>query len=729
MRHLQFPNDRMKRIFRILGIAAKEIGHGIVIVALLLLLAVFTIGFYVYFTTPSADALLTRPVAQTTTIYDRSGTHVLYKIHGEENRKVIAHDDIPDDVRHATLAAEDDDFYDHIGVDFFSIARAFRENIRNSALEQGASTITQQLARNVFLSREKTFQRKFKEIVLALKIEQRYTKDEILDFYLNEVPYGSNAYGIQSAAETFFGKDAGDLSLDEAAFLAALPKATTYYSPYGNHAEELIARQKNILTRIAELGFADRIAIEQALAKDTRSRVMPFLQPIDAPHFVFYVKEQLEQKYGRDAVERGGLDVYTTLDYDLQKNAEKVLREGVIRNKAFGASNAALVSLDPTNGEVLAMVGSVDYFDQSIDGEVNVALRPRQPGSSFKPIAYAKAFEKGFQPETLLHDVRTNFGPDGSGKEYIPQNYTGQHYGLVSMRQALANSLNVPAVKTLYLAGIDATIDLAKRLGINTLTDRNRYGLSLVLGGGEVKLLELTGAFGVFANDGVRHEPQGILKIVDSTGVIYEKPKHQGDRVLNQDVARKINSILSDNAARALIFGTATPLTIPGQTVAAKTGTTQEFRDAWTIGYATTLATGVWVGNNDNRPMRAGSDGVYVAAPIWNAFMKNVLAGKKSEAFGTYEKLETDKAMLAGDTGGQMGYYNKKTGERISEEKASKMDRDKLEKKYSPDFHDILYYVNKDDPLGSSPNPDDPMALLWEKSLQNPQEEGDEKKQ
>ncbi|OGJ60695.1 hypothetical protein A3D88_04045 [Candidatus Peribacteria bacterium RIFCSPHIGHO2_02_FULL_52_16] len=729
MRHLQFPNDRMKRIFRILGIAAKEIGHGIVIVALLLLLAVFTIGFYVYFTTPSADALLTRPVAQTTTIYDRSGTHVLYKIHGEENRKVIAHDDIPDDVRHATLAAEDDDFYDHIGVDFFSIARAFRENIRNSALEQGASTITQQLARNVFLSREKTFQRKFKEIVLALKIEQHYTKDEILDFYLNEVPYGSNAYGIQSAAETFFGKDAGDLSLDEAAFLAALPKATTYYSPYGNHAEELIARQKNILTRIAELGFADRIAIEQALTKDTRSRVMPFLQPIDAPHFVFYVKEQLEQKYGRDAVERGGLDVYTTLDYDLQKNAEKVLREGVIRNKAFGASNAALVSLDPTNGEVLAMVGSVDYFDQSIDGEVNVALRPRQPGSSFKPIAYAKAFEKGFQPETLLHDVRTNFGPDGSGKEYIPQNYTGQHYGLVSMRQALANSLNVPAVKTLYLAGIDATIDLAKRLGINTLTDRNRYGLSLVLGGGEVKLLELTGAFGVFANDGVRHEPQGILKIVDSTGVIYEKPKHQGDRVLNQDVARKINSILSDNAARALIFGTATPLTIPGQTVAAKTGTTQEFRDAWTIGYATTLATGVWVGNNDNRPMRAGSDGVYVAAPIWNAFMKNVLAGKKSEAFGTYEKLETDKAMLAGDTGGQMGYYNKKTGERISEEKASKMDRDKLEKKYSPDFHDILYYVNKDDPLGSSPNPDDPMALLWEKSLQNPQEEGDEKKQ
>ena len=729
MRHLQFPNDRMKRIFRILGIAAKEIGHGIVIVALLLLLAVFTIGFYVYFTTPSADALLTRPVAQTTTIYDRSGTHVLYKIHGEENRKVIAHDDIPDDVRHATLAAEDDDFYDHIGVDFFSIARAFRENIRNSALEQGASTITQQLARNVFLSREKTFQRKFKEIVLALKIEQHYTKDEILDFYLNEVPYGSNAYGIQSAAETFFGKDAGDLSLDEAAFLAALPKATTYYSPYGNHAEELIARQKNILTRIVELGFADRIAIEQALAKDTRSRVMPFLQPIDAPHFVFYVKEQLEQKYGRDAVERGGLDVYTTLDYDLQKNAEKVLREGVIRNKAFGASNAALVSLDPTNGEVLAMVGSVDYFDQSIDGEVNVALRPRQPGSSFKPIAYAKAFEKGFQPETLLHDVRTNFGPDGSGKEYIPQNYTGQHYGLVSMRQALANSLNVPAVKTLYLAGIDATIDLAKRLGINTLTDRNRYGLSLVLGGGEVKLLELTGAFGVFANDGVRHEPQGILKIVDSTGVIYEKPKHQGDRVLNQDVARKINSILSDNAARALIFGTATPLTIPGQTVAAKTGTTQEFRDAWTIGYATTLATGVWVGNNDNRPMRAGSDGVYVAAPIWNAFMKNVLAGKKSEAFGTYEKLETDKAMLAGDTGGQMGYYNKKTGERISEEKASKMDRDKLEKKYSPDFHDILYYVNKDDPLGSSPNPDDPMALLWEKSLQNPQEEGDEKKQ
>lgn len=719
---------RAKRFVRIVDSIAREIGHGFLIVTLILLLAVFTIGSYVYFTTPSADALLTRPVAQTTTIYDRTGTHVLYKIHGEENRKVITHDDIPDAVRAATLAAEDDDFYNHIGVDFFSIARAFRENIKNSALEQGASTITQQLVRNVFLTREKTFQRKFKEIVLALKIEQRYSKDEILDFYLNEVPYGSNAYGIQSAAETFFGKDARDLALDEAAFLAALPKATTYYSPYGNHTEELIARQKSILARMAELGFAERVAIEQALVKETQSSVLPFLQPIDAPHFVFYVKEQLEQKYGRDGVERGGLEVYTTLDYALQKSAEKIVREGAARNTTFGASNAALVALNPTSGEVLAMVGSVDYFNQAIDGEVNVALRPRQPGSSFKPIAYAKAFEKGFQPETLLHDVRTNFGPDGSGKEYIPQNYTGQHYGLVSMRQALANSLNIPAVKTLYLAGIDATIDLAKRLGINTLTERNRYGLSLVLGGGEVKLLELTSAFGVFANDGVRHEPQGILKIVDGTGVIYEKPKHQGDRVLNQDVARKINSILSDNDARALIFGTATPLTISGQVVAAKTGTTQEFRDAWTIGYTPTFVAGVWVGNNDNRPMRAGSDGVYVAAPVWNAFMKSALAGKKAETFEAYEKLETDKAMLAGDMGGGMGYYNKKTGERISEEKANRMDRDKLEKKYAPDFHDILYYVNKDDPLGSSPNPNDPMALLWEKSLQEVQGK-DEKKE
>ena len=712
----------LKKFVHSLLVTLKVLLRSLLDTVVLLGLAVVAMGAYVYWATPRADTLITRSVPQTTVIYDHTGEHVLYEIHGEENRMLIPHDEISDFMRFATVAAEDDGFYNHPGVDFLSILRAFRENIRSNAIEQGGSTITQQLVRNVFLTREKTLDRKFREVILALKVERHFSKEDILDLYLNEVPYGSNAYGVQSAAQTYFGKEAKDLTLDEAAFLAALPKATTYYSPYGNHVDDLIARQRHILNRLVDLGYAERSEIDGVLTINTLEKVQPFRQEIDAPHFVFYVIEQLEQKYGRDAVERGGLHVYTTLDYDLQKKAEEIVREGVKQNVRYGATNAALVAIMPQNGAVIAMVGSADYFNEAIDGEVNVALRPRQPGSAFKPIAYAKAFEKGFQPETLIQDVRTNFGPDGSGKNYIPQNYDGKHHGIVTMRQAIANSLNVPAVKTLYLAGVDATIDLAERLGIRTLTDRNRYGLSLVLGGGEVRLLELTEAFGVFANDGVRHAPNGILRITDRNGVFYERPKDDGENVLDPQVARKINSILSDNNARSMIFGTNTPLTIAGQTLAAKTGTTQEFRDAWTVGYTPSLAVGVWAGNNDNSTMRPGSDGVFVAAPLWNTFMRTALEGKKREDFIAYEKgAMPNITMLSGTLGDSATYFNKKTGKRLSDDKLSKMDPKKLAKDYRSEQHDILYYINKDDPLTSLPNFQDPMFHLWEQSLQDPE--------
>lgn len=645
----------------------------------LMLTFIATILFgYIYFKTPAAATLLKRPVSQTTIIYDRTGEHILYEIHGEENRKIIPHDQIPDVARIATIAAEDDSFYEHHGIDFFSILRALKVDIESNSIQQGGSTITQQLARNALLTRDKTIQRKLAEITLAIKIEQKYSKDQILDMYFNEIPYGSNTYGIESASETFFGKKSNDLTLDEAAFLAALPKAPTFYSPYGENKNNLEARRNKILDRIASLGLIDPLKVAEAKKIDTLKKVVPFSQSIEAPHFVMYVRDELEKMYGKTAMEEGGLKVYTTLNYDMQKNAEKIITEEAVGNmKRYGASNAALVSLDPTNGEILAMVGSKNYFDTSIDGQVNVALSPRQPGSSFKPFAYAAAFEKGYQPETLLLDAQTNFGPDGSGRSYIPKNYDGKFHGIVSMRQALAMSLNIPAVKTLYLASIDNTIELAHRLGITTLNDRQRYGLSLVLGGGEVKLLDMASGFSVFANDGKKNAPEAILKIVDSKGKVYISARQENIPVMDEQVARKINSILSDNASRVPIFGPNNRLFIPGKTVAAKTGTTQEYRDAWTIGYTPYLVTGVWAGNNDNHPMRSGADGSYVAAPIWNKFMSQAIQNHPDENFVAYNNVENNIQSIPQSI--EVAYFRKKSGKKISEEKAKKLDPSKIE--------------------------------------------------
>jgi 1A family penicillin-binding protein len=697
----------------------------IVAIVLLTIVAGFVMaiaGLY-FFAMPDLDTLTQAQsrFSQTSVVYDRTGKYVLYELHGEENRKMVAHEDIPDSVRQATLAAEDDAFYSHYGIDPISVLRALKVNLMHDGIVQGGSTITQQLARNVFLDRRKTWHRKISEAVLALKIERNFTKDEILDLYLNSVPYGSNAYGIQAAAETFFQKDAKQLTLDEAVLLAALPKAPTQYSPYGNYNKELVERQRSILLRMMDMKMVTRTEGEQALLADTLKKVAPLKQHVLAPHFTFYVIEELEKRYGRGALEMGGWKIYTTLDYNLQKTAEEVVRSGAARNVGRGAENAALVAVDPKTGEVLAMVGSKDFFDTKIDGQVNVATRPRQPGSSFKPFAYAKAFEKGYQPETLLYDVPTNFGPDGSGKEYTPQNYDGGFHGLLPMRKTLANSLNIPAVQTLYLAGVQETIDLAHRLGITTLQDRSRYGLSLVLGGGEVRLLDMVAAFSVFANEGVRHPAEAVVRIVGPEGEEVYGPKQQEKerRVLDAEVARKINSILSDNDARSMVFGSNSPLAFPGHTVAAKTGTTQEFRDAWTVGYTSSLAVGVWAGNNDNRPMHAGADGVFVAAPIWRDFMDRALSRYPVTAFTPYQPVIIDKPMLGGSVeNGRVRYYRKSSGKELSFEEAMRKEPEKIRVEYEGARHSVLYYVNRDDPLGpSAPDYSDPMLGRWERSL------------
>lgn len=584
---------------------------------------------------------------QTSILYDRTGEHELYEVHGDENRKILTHDQIPDIVRRTTIAAEDKNFYSHPGFDAYAILRAAKANYENNKITQGASTITQQLARNAYLTREKSYQRKINEVILAIKIEKTFSKDQIIDLYLNEISYGSNTYGIETASEMYFRKSAKDLTLDEAAFLAALPKAPTYYSPRGNNAKETLERQKYILNRMREMQMASDTDITLASQTDTLAKVKDPVAPIEAPHFVFYVLKQLKEKYGEETIEQGGWKIITSLDSDLQKKAEQVVREGAEKNLIpHRAENAALVAIDPKSGEILAMAGSRDFYDSKIDSQVNVADRPRQPGSSFKPIVYSTAFEKGFQPETPIYDIQINFGPDGSGRDYIPRDYDGKFRGLLNMRKSLAMSLNVPAVQTLYLARIDDVINLANKFGISSLSPDQKYGLSLALGSGEVTLTELTGAYAVFANDGKKIPITPIVKITNSKGQrIYENQKLE-TQIINSQTARKISSILSDTVSRKPVFGSAPALTIPGKTVAVKTGTSQSYRDDWTIGYTQKIAVGVWAGNNNSRPMRTGSAGAYVAAPIWKAFLQEYLKDIPDESFPSYTPSGTPNSII-----------------------------------------------------------------------------------
>ena len=633
---------RIRKYIKQKGFLKTLIAFGIwaAIIGAILIVLVFLV---VVKDLPNPSKLATYQISESTKIYDRTGKVLLYDIHGEEKRTIISFDAMPDYVKQATLVIEDTNFYHHFGLDFRGVLRAVFANITGRKVSQGGSTITQQFIKNSFLTPERTFVRKIKEAILSIEMELLYPKDKIFESYLNQIPYGSNAYGIEAAAQTFFNKKAKDLTLAESALLAALPQAPSRYSPYGSHFDETKSRQEYILGRMAQFGY---ITEEQANAAKKEELVFSQIKTsIKAPHFVMYVRELLEEKYGADYVQKSGMKVYTTLDADLQDLAEKIVSEGASANqKKYGAFNAALTAVDPKTGQILAMVGSKSYFDDSLpkgcksgktckfEPNVNVAARDRQPGSSFKPFAYSLAFKKGYTPQTVLFDLPTEFNascPPAAnidvfeGNEcYNPQNYDGKFRGPVTIKEALAQSLNVPSVKVLYLAGVNQTINLAQDMGITTLKDRKRYGLALVLGGGEVKLLDMVSAYGVFANDGIRQPQAPILKVELPDGEVLEEWREAPEKTLDPQISRTISEILYDNSARAPVFGSNSPLYLGDRPAAVKTGTTQEYRDAWTIGYTPSLAAGVWAGNNDNSPMTKEGAGMFAAAPLWNEFMK-----------------------------------------------------------------------------------------------------------
>lgn len=682
-------------------------------ITLVIVGTVFALGVFAYFAKdlPTPDKINQRKIVESTKIYDRTGTVLLYEVHGEEKRTIIPADQIPKIIKDATVAIEDKDFYQHHGFDFTSFIRAIFANLQGKRIRQGGSTITQQFIKNSVLTSEKTYTRKIKELILSLELERKFSKDEILSMYLNEIPYGSNSYGVESASQTFFGKPAKALKVHEAAMLAALPKAPTYYSPYGTHVEELKGRQEWVLTRMHELNYLNKEEMEQA--KKEKLTIQPQREQIKAPHFVMYIKEYLSDKYGEEIVEQGGLRVITTLDWEKQQIAEEAVKNGIAKvEKRYHATNSALVAMDPKTGQILTMVGSRDYFDIERDGNVNVALMPRSPGSSFKPYEYAAAFKKGFSPSTILFDLDTDFGTDG--RSYTPQNYDGNTRGPLTMRQSLAMSLNIPAVKTLYLAGINDTIDLVESFGITTLKDRERYGLALALGGGDVKLLEHVSAFTVFAADGVKHNSTPIIKVTNGKGKTLEEFHPTEKRVLEEEVARQISDVLSDNDARTPVFGPRSKLILPDRPVAAKTGTTQDYRDGWTMGFTPSLVTGVWVGNNRAGDyMNRGADGSVVAAPIWNEFMSKALKGTKVEEFTKPKNEPAKKEMLDGK------FENEVTlkVDRISGKLATELTPPEfIEERTYKEVHSILYYVDKKNPLGDKPtNPDlDPQFAKWE---------------
>ncbi|NLE45302.1 MAG: penicillin-binding protein, partial [Chloroflexi bacterium] len=571
-------------------------------------------------------------------IYDREG-NLLYEVidpHGGR-RTYVPLSEISPSLIEATIATEDRDFYLHPGFDPIAIARALYYNFSEQRIVSGASTIPQQLARNVLLEPEERVQqtswRKLKEIVLATELSRTYPKDTILEIYLNEAFYGAHAYGIQAAAETYFGVNAADLNLAQASFLAGLPQAPAVYDPFSGGRAQALSRHKNVLDLMIEAGYIGQ-AEAAAAASEMQSYEFraPQLDLSVAPHFVVYVRQVVESMYGPEALYRGaGLRIYTTLDPRLQALAEETVRDGVTALAARNASNGALVAIDPSTGQIRAMVGSADFQNESIDGQVNVTLRCRQPGSSIKPLTYLASFERDWTPATLFWDLETQF-PDGVNPPYVPQNYDREFHGPMLMREALANSYNVPAVEALQYVGVDGLLDIAARLGVESLVhpeiecpdypydQRPSYGLALTLGGGEAKLLEMTGAFGVFANSGVLMPLSPILRIEDSRGnVVMDNTAMVGEQVIRQEHAYLITSILADVRARCIEFSCPGVLELD-RPAAAKTGTTDDYRDAWTIGYTPDLVTGVWVGNSDNSPMDR-LPGVAAAGPIWHDFM------------------------------------------------------------------------------------------------------------
>jgi 1A family penicillin-binding protein len=555
-----------------------------------------------------------------THIYDRNNT-LLYEIYREQNRTPVSLKELPKYVAQATIAIEDKDFYRHQGVAVFSgMIRAIKEMIINKNL-QGGSTITQQLVKTALLTSERTITRKIKEVILALWAEKIYSKDQILEMYLNQVPYGGSSYGIEEASKTYFGKKAKDLTVEEAALLAGLPQAPSLYSPYINPSAAL-KRRNDVLNSLNDQGYIN----EESKINGQKSEleVLPPKTSIRAPHFVFYTKNQLESYYGMKTVEEGGLKVKTTLDNKIQEESEKILREELEKISYLNVTNGAVLVTRPSTGEILAMVGSVDYFDQPY-GAFNVTTALRQPGSSVKPLMYSFALQKGYTAASILDDSPVVFNIAGS-ESYRPVNYDNKFHGKVPLRYALANSYNIPAVRTLNNLGVNNFIDFATKMGIGSWNDKSRFGLSLTLGGGEVTMIDMAEAFGVLANMGYKMPLSYFQKIQNNEGETLREMIPFKIREIDPAIAFIISDILSDNFARTFAFGPGSTLEIPGYKVAVKTGTTNDKKDNWTIGYTPEFLVVVWVGNNDNTPMNPYlTSGITGASPIWNKVMSYLL--------------------------------------------------------------------------------------------------------
>ncbi len=658
---------------------------------------------------PDPNRLNDRQVAESSKIYDRTGEHVLYEIYQEEKRTIVPIDQIAPLAVKATIAIEDKHFYEHSGVRVTSIMRAsFNNLLGRTAGGGGASTLTQQLIKNTIGGTQRRgfagLFRKIKEAILAMRLEKKYTKDEIIGLYLNQIPYGSVNYGIEAASRSYFHKSSKNLTLPEAATLAAIIQSPTRYL---NNLPLLKGRRDTVLLLMQQQGFISEE--EKTAAQATELDITPNAGIFAAEHFVLYVKQLLAEQFG-ETVDTAGLKVITSLDFEKQEIAEKIVKtQGDKFAASANANNASLVAIDPKTGQILSLVGSRDFANKEIDGQFNVAvLGKRQPGSSFKPFVFAAAFEKGYTPETVLYDIKTDFG------NYKPGNYDGKEHGLVTMRKALQGSLNIPAVQTLYLVGVKNTIDFAKRFGYTTFT--GDPGLSLVLGGAEVNLLEHTNAYATLANNGTYHPTVAILKVTDPKGnVLYEWKETPGTEALKPETTATITNVLTDDAARAYIFGRGGTLTLPGRKVAAKTGTTNDSKDAWTMGYVPSLAAGVWVGNTIPSPMKGG--GNTLAGAIWNQFMRAALASTTPENFPSPPANTAEKAVLRGSDGGIKLPINNLTGRIATSSTPPELI---VEKTFLPP-HTILYYVNKDDPRGPAPtNPEnDPQFSIWEAALQD----------
>jgi membrane peptidoglycan carboxypeptidase len=656
---------------------------------------------------PSPEQIANPPVTESTKIYDRTGTVLLYEISGGQKRTYVGFDEVPQYLKDTTLAIEDSDFYNQGAFSVKGILRSLWYDVTNpGGALRGGSTITQQLARNAFLSLEQTLTRKLKELIVAVEIDRQYTKDKVLELYLNTIPYGPTIYGVEGASQAYFSKPVKDLTLAQSAVLAAIPKAPSFYSPWGNNVKLLIQRQRLVLQRTYDTGRITKQQLDSALAEPVVFSP-PSGRGLKAAHFVTAVEDYLSERYGDDILRTGGLQVVTTLDWDLQQLGEKVVADGAERNeKLYGGTNAALIAEDPRTGQILAMVGSRDYFAPNAEGQFNVVTQGlRQPGSTLKPFIYLNAFIKGYTPETVLFDVPTEFSGNSAcplvptaedfkkndTRCFHPQDYEGVGAGPVSMRNALAQSINIPAVQALYLTGLRSSIGLMQSVGLTTLDDPDKYGLALVLGGGAVHLMDLARAYSVLSQDGIMREQSLILEVRDKNKNILEQYRSEEKQVVDANYARTVTDILSDANARSGLFHSSLGLTVfPGYDVALKTGTSNDYRDAWTMGYTPSLVVGVWAGNNDNSPMHRQGSSILAAVPMWSAFMKGALPTQPPQSFINPEPLPANKPIF--------------TGQYVENGQA----------------HSILYYVDRDDPTGPPPsNPaSDPQFNRWEASVQ-----------